>query len=240
MQKSRGCTYFFPQLHPNIKGEDETRLTFRWSLTVRRKRPVVSVMWCIHVYFITSVWNTSSSVHQNTSDERLITGPERPRPRRPRVWSPAARPPARFSPTTGGPLSSLNSCFTAVCIMDDSRDEYSRIINVRLTDSDVSYGRLYFRVAVSWGLSLKAIHKCHSPVTINYYTGNWLEDFLCYLSRLFTGVSLSVQTERARANVRPSASLWGVLYFAGVSGGRARLCEWGLFEKTHLKALLLW
>lgn len=43
---------------------------------------------------------------------------------------------------TGGPLSSLNSCFTAVCIMDDSGDEYSRIINVRLTDSDVSYGRL--------------------------------------------------------------------------------------------------
>lgn len=66
--------------------------------------PVVSMMWNVHVYFITSVRNTSSSVHQNTSDERLITRPKRLRPRRPCVWS---CPPAHFSPAGRVPLWTL-------------------------------------------------------------------------------------------------------------------------------------
>lgn len=83
-----------------------------------------SVWWYLHVYFITSAWNMrfSSSKHIRWTLDHM-TGALA-------VGLMAARPPV----TTSRAIPSLMSCFTAVRVMDDSRDEYSRVINVRLTE----------------------------------------------------------------------------------------------------------
>lgn len=135
MQKSRGCTYFFPATVSEHKrrGWNEAHVQMIANSCTQTTCNQYDVIYsCLRHNISVNHKQFSSSKpirwvldHANESLAAAQTVC---------LIASGSSPPA--------PLSSLNSCFTAVCIMDDSGDEYSRIINVRLTDSDVSYGRL--------------------------------------------------------------------------------------------------